>query len=215
MVYNRGKVQRNHAAVKPACRVKGICCLFALISPEIALNLSSILDHPADLNPLSVKFPLACTSKHISTGFFLSTSVHWYTSFPSFFDAQSTFYCNEGVHIFWMENGEKKLLPKSKGQSIMISGFMCACHGFMSAEIDSITYKSHQYFQAGSGCAFTNAHINEQFRNRLILVFWYLKYHCELNYIEMVWGWIKAHHRNNCKYNYPALKKDYRSRLMN
>ena len=68
-----------------------------------------------------------------------------------------------------MENGEKKLLPKSKGQSIMISGFMCACHGFMSAEIDSITYKSHQYFQAGSGYAFTNAHINEQFRNRLIL----------------------------------------------
>ena len=23
----------------------------------------------------------------------------------------------------------------------------------------------------------------------------------------MIWGWIKAHHRNNCKYNYPALKK--------
>ena len=49
-----------------------------------------------------------------------------------------------------MENGEKKLLPKSKGQSIMISGFMCACHGFMSAEIDGITYKStlSKYFDA-------------------------------------------------------------------
>ena len=47
-----------------------------------------------------------------------------------------------------MENGEKKLLPKSKGQSIMTSKFMCACHGFMSAEIDGITYKSHQYFDA-------------------------------------------------------------------
>ena len=23
----------------------------------------------------------------------------------------------------------------------------------------------------------------------------------------MVWGWIKAHHRNNCTYNYLALKK--------
>ena len=39
-------------------------------------------------------------------------------------------------------------------------------------------------------------------------IFWYPKYHCELNYIEMVWGWIKAHHRNNCKYNYPALKRN-------
>ena len=37
--------------------------------------------------------------------------------------------------------------------------------------------------------------------------FWYPKYHCELNFIEMFWGWIKAHHRNNCTYNYPALKK--------
>ena len=53
----------------------------------------------------------------------------------------------------------------------MISGFMCACHGFMSAEIDGITYKSHQYFEAGSGREgwFTNAHLNEQFRNCLIL----------------------------------------------
>ena len=44
-------------------------------------------------------------------------------------------------------------------------------------------------------------------RNPGCFIFWYPKYHCELNYIEMVWGWIKAHHRNNCKYNYPALKK--------
>ena len=43
---------------------------------------------------------------------------------------------------------------------------MCACHGFMSAEIDGINYKSHQYFEAGSGREgwFTNAHLNEQFR---------------------------------------------------
>ena len=82
-----------------------------------------------------------------------------------------TFYCNEGHHILWMENGKKKLLPMSKGQSIMISGFMCTCHGYMSAEIDGINYKSHQYFEAGSGREgwFTNAHLNEQFRNYLIL----------------------------------------------
>ena len=44
-------------------------------------------------------------------------------------------------------------------------------------------------------------------RNLGCFIFLYLKYHCELTYIKMVWGWIKAHHRNYCKYNYPALKK--------
>ena len=32
------------------------------------------------------------------------------------------------------------------------------------------------------------------------------KYHCELNYIEMVWGWVKSHHRRTCTYNYKDLK---------
>ena len=38
-------------------------------------------------------------------------------------------------------------------------------------EIDGINYKSHQYFEAGSGREgwFTNAHLNEQFRYCLIL----------------------------------------------
>jgi hypothetical protein len=63
---------------------------------------------------------------------------------------ESTFYCNEGKKLFWMENGKKKLLPKSKGTSIMISGFICPCHGFMSAEIDGTTLKSFLMFQAGT-----------------------------------------------------------------
>lgn len=37
---------------------------------------------------------------------------------------ESTFYCNEGKKMFWMENKKKKLLPKSRGSSVMISGFM-------------------------------------------------------------------------------------------
>ena len=59
---------------------------------------------------------------------------------------ESTFYCNEGMRLFWMENGKKKLLPKCKGQSIMISGFLCACHGFMS---NSRGQKSFKTFLAG------------------------------------------------------------------
>ena len=37
-------------------------------------------------------------------------------------------------------------------------------------------------------------------------IIFYPKYHCELNFIEMVWGWAKGHHRRHCTYNYKDLK---------
>jgi hypothetical protein len=75
---------------------------------------------------------------------------------------ESTFYCNEGRRYFWLENGKKKLLPKSKGLSIMISGFCCHCHGFVSLPGGS---KSYQLFKAGTSREgwFTNQHLVDQF----------------------------------------------------
>ena len=37
-------------------------------------------------------------------------------------------------------------------------------------------------------------------------IIFYPKYHCELNYIEMIWGWVKSYHRRTCTYNYKDLK---------
>ena len=37
-------------------------------------------------------------------------------------------------------------------------------------------------------------------------IIFFPKYHCELNFIEMIWGWIKSHHRRTCSYNYNDLK---------
>ena len=37
-------------------------------------------------------------------------------------------------------------------------------------------------------------------------ILFYPKYHCELNFIEMIWGWTKSHHRRTCTYNYKDLK---------
>lgn len=37
-------------------------------------------------------------------------------------------------------------------------------------------------------------------------IIFYPKYHCELNYIEMIWGWVKNYHRRTCTYNYKDLK---------
>jgi hypothetical protein len=38
------------------------------------------------------------------------------------------------------------------------------------------------------------------------IIFYPNKYHCELNYIEMVWGWIKSYHHRTCTYKYSDLK---------
>jgi hypothetical protein len=73
---------------------------------------------------------------------------------------ESTFYCNYGRRYFWLENGKKKLLPKSRGSSIMISGFCCHCHGFLSLPDGS---KSYQLFKASRESWFTNQHLVDQF----------------------------------------------------
>ena len=38
-------------------------------------------------------------------------------------------------------------------------------------------------------------------------IIFFPEYHCELNFIEMIWGWVKGHHRRTCTYNYEDLKK--------
>jgi hypothetical protein len=45
-------------------------------------------------------------------------------------------------------------------------------------------------------------------------IIFYPKYHCELNFIEMVWGWTKSHHRRTCTYNYKDLKRDLPTTLL-
>ena len=78
---------------------------------------------------------------------------------------ESTFYCNERRRFFWLENCKKKLLPKSKRASLIVSSFCCQCHGFMSLQ----TGKSYQLFKAGTGREgwFTNQHLVDQFNSYL------------------------------------------------
>ena len=47
----------------------------------------------------------------------------------------------------------------------MISGFMCPCHGFMSAFIRGETHKSYKTFEAGKGRKgwFLNKDLNDQY----------------------------------------------------
>lgn len=85
---------------------------------------------------------------------------------------ETTCYCCEGKALMWMEDGKNKLLPKTKGTSIMISGFACQCHGFFQKPVNGITQKSFQFFEAGVGREgwFTNAHLVKQFEDLTPLI---------------------------------------------
>jgi hypothetical protein len=50
-------------------------------------------------------------------------------------------YSNDCTKIMWEEDGNKVLRPKSNGRSLHISGFCCACHGFLTSVEGKKTYK--------------------------------------------------------------------------
>jgi transposase len=47
--------------------------------------------------------------------------------------------------------------------------------------------------------------VEEVEKNGYTVIF-YPKYHCEFNFIEMIWDWLKSYHRRTSTYNYaPTL----------
>lgn len=41
-------------------------------------------------------------------------------------------YANDGTQVIWIEEGEIDLRPKTNGSSLMVSGFTCPCHGWLT-----------------------------------------------------------------------------------
>jgi hypothetical protein len=39
-------------------------------------------------------------------------------------------------------------------------------------------------------------------------IIFYPKYHCELNFIELIWGWLKGYHRRTCTYKFADLQRE-------
>lgn len=52
---------------------------------------------------------------------------------------ESTFYSNDMNRLIWQDD-KKDLLPKTNGLSLMVSGFMCPCHGLMRTENGEAAY---------------------------------------------------------------------------
>ena len=69
---------------------------------------------------------------------------------------------------------------------------MCCARAVLSRELDFVEQKEW---------------LEETVEDELgFKIIFFPKYHCELNYIELVWGWIKGYHRRNCTYNFKDLE---------
>ena len=51
---------------------------------------------------------------------------------------ESIFYSNECSRIVWLQHGQRQMRPKSKGRSLLVSGFCSPCHGFVRGNIEDL-----------------------------------------------------------------------------
>ncbi|KAG2206998.1 hypothetical protein INT47_008467 [Mucor saturninus] len=63
---------------------------------------------------------------------------------------ESIFYSNDCKVTRWCEKNESMILPKGQGRSIMISSFMCPCHGTMRGTVNGVNLISRVIFFPGN-----------------------------------------------------------------
>ena len=63
---------------------------------------------------------------------------------------ESIFYSNDCKVTRWCEKNESMIIPKGPGRSIMISSFMCPCHGTMRGTVNGVNLISRVIFFPGN-----------------------------------------------------------------
>jgi hypothetical protein len=98
----------------------------------------------------------------------------------------------------WPPNGLQNLCDSCKAhiprEERIAGGFnvqFCCSYGVLSEEPDFSAQKEWLTETVESFDGFT--------------IIFYPKYHCELNFIELLWGWTKQYHRKTCTYNFQHL----------
>lgn len=59
------------------------------------------------------------------------------------------FHANDSKTMVWVADKENIIRPKGEGQSIMISQFLCPCHGVMAVTADEAKSQGWDFLQAG------------------------------------------------------------------
>ena len=63
---------------------------------------------------------------------------------------ESIFYSNDCKVTRWCEKNEYMIIPKGQGRSVMVSSFMCPCHGTMRGTVNGIEITSRVIFLPGN-----------------------------------------------------------------
>ena len=100
---------------------------------------------------------------------------------------ESCFSSNDGSKTIWMEKDRRPLRPKGQGRSIMVSDFLCECHGPLRLSEEQQTLhpdipkESRIMLHPGKNAEgyWTNAKLVEQVRDRAIPIFQILHPNCD------------------------------------
>jgi hypothetical protein len=100
---------------------------------------------------------------------------------------ESCFSSNDGSKTIWMEENRRPLRPKGQGRSIMVSDFLCECHGPLRLSSEQQTLypdvpkESRILLHPGKNADgyWTNANLVEQVRERAIPIFRILHPGCD------------------------------------
>ena len=106
---------------------------------------------------------------------------------------ESTFHSNDGTARAWLADEETMLRKKSMGAAIMVSDFLCPCHGRLKLDSDHLMYDQLQHKEArimifpgaNRDGYWRSEHMVEQTKDRAIPIFEALhpgcKGECEIN----------------------------------
>ena len=91
---------------------------------------------------------------------------------------ESCFAANDGRQSVWMEDGKAKLRPKGQGRVIMVSEFLCECHGRLKlSDEDQILYpflpsEATVIIKPGAGSKYwENEDLVDQLKNKVLPIF--------------------------------------------
>jgi hypothetical protein len=92
---------------------------------------------------------------------------------------ESCFSSHDGKKTIWMEADRQPLRPKGQGRSIMVSGFLCECHGRLKLTSDlqilhpNLPVDAQVLIRPGAGADgyWTNADLVNQLKERALPIF--------------------------------------------
>ena len=96
------------------------------------------------------------------------------------FHDESCYNSNDSNSIIWVEDGFKELKSKSRGRSLMVSGFICECHGFCRKD----QRRAYKIINPGKNADgyWTNEDLVKQLQDAIPLIE-EIHPHCELYFI--------------------------------